>query len=421
MTWLGYDAFLAGVNAYLTRHRHSNTTLADFVAALDSATDRDVAGWVEQWLRTTGFDTVRVTRTAEGPVLHREGSRSHRFTVSAYDDTLAPVGSALVDLGDEPLALADAPVIVPNSGGETYARVRFDEQSWAVLAADLAALPDASARAVVWSAAFDMVRAGELSAEGFLGLVTRHLPRENTVAIAESVLSFATGVLVPRFVPGGGATDAIAQVAAACESGLASDPSPDVATSLTRGLAATTPDADLLERWLINRETHTALDVEPRLRWSAIRRLAALGALDADSIRAERDSDGTVVGALGAAAAMAAIPDPRAKAAAWSQMFDDPDVSNRVFVAVAEGFWDPERLDLVAPYVERYATDAPAVAAARGQAFSQLVGRAFPQIPLDDAALALFDRALAGDAVPTVLRRQWQDQLDDCRSATPQA
>ena len=417
VTWLGYDAFLAGVNAYLTRHRHGNSTLADFVAALDAATDLDVGGWVEAWLRTTGFDTVRVTRTADGPVLHREGSRAHRLSVSAYDDTLAPAGSALVDLGDEPLTLAEAPVIVPNSGGETYARVRFDEQSWAVLASDLAALPDPSARAVVWSAAFDMVRAGELAAEDFLGLVTRHLPRENMVAIVESVVAFCTDVLVPRFVPAGGATDAIAQVAAACETGLASDPSPEVATSLTRGLAATTPDADLLERWLLNRETHTGLEVEPRLRWSAIRRLAALGALDAEAIRAERDSDGTVVGALGAAAAMAAIPEPEAKAAAWAQMFDDPDVSNRVFVAVTGGFWDAEQLDLVLPYVERYVADAPAVAAARGQAFSQLVGHAFPRIPLDEADLALFDRALDGGTVPSVLRRGWQDALDDCRSA----
>ncbi len=68
VTWLGDDDFLAGVNAYLTRHRFGNATLADFVDALDEATDRDVRGWVEAWLRTTGFDTLRVTRDADGPV-----------------------------------------------------------------------------------------------------------------------------------------------------------------------------------------------------------------------------------------------------------------------------------------------------------------------------------------------------------------
>ena len=46
VTWLGDEAFLAGVNDHLTRHRFGNATLADFVAALDDASDRDVRDWV---------------------------------------------------------------------------------------------------------------------------------------------------------------------------------------------------------------------------------------------------------------------------------------------------------------------------------------------------------------------------------------
>ncbi len=67
------------------------------------------------------------------------------------------------------------------------------------------------------------------------------------------------------------------------------------------------------------------------------------------------------------------------------------------------------------PYVARYLAEAPAVAGARGQAFSQLVGRAaFPRIPLTAPDLAALEAALAGD-VPTVLRREWDDALDDVR------
>jgi aminopeptidase N len=149
------------------------------------------------------------------------------------------------------------------------------------------------------------------------------------------------------------------------------------------------------------------------MRWSAIRRLAALGALTPEQIDDERHGDGTVVGELGAARALAAIPHPEAKARAWARMFEDPHVSNRVFFTAAEGFWDPEQVELVHPYVARYLAEAPAVARARGQAFSQLVGRhAFPKIPLGEADLAAVQAALAGD-VPTVLRREWEDHLDD--------
>ena len=74
VTWLGDETFLAGLNAYLTRHRLGNATLADFVSALDADSERDVLDWAERWLRTTGFDTIRVARDGEVPVLTLEGS-----------------------------------------------------------------------------------------------------------------------------------------------------------------------------------------------------------------------------------------------------------------------------------------------------------------------------------------------------------
>ncbi len=279
VTWLGDEAFLAGVNVYLGRHRLGNATLADFVDALDGVTDRDVRGWVEHWLRTTGFDTLRVERDVEGPVLFREGTRPHRVRVSLYDDSLAELGSVLVDVADEPVRLPDAAVVVPNSGGETFARIRLDRDSWAAVERDLVSVTDPGVRSVLWSSAFDLVRCGELSTEGFLGLVTRHLPRESNVGIVESVLAWVHGALVPRHLSPEAVPDAVAQVAAACEAGLASSPAPEVALVLTRGLAATTPDAVLLEGWLVDRVTHTGIDLDQRLRWMAIHRLAALGAI----------------------------------------------------------------------------------------------------------------------------------------------
>eukprot|EP01032_Pedospumella_encystans_P028682 gene28682-32396_t len=97
VTWLGDEAFLAGVNAYLGAHRLGNGTLADFMAALDSASDRDVLGWVDVWLRTSGFDTIRVSRDggADGvPVVTRDGTRPHRLRLTSYDEGADAVGAA---------------------------------------------------------------------------------------------------------------------------------------------------------------------------------------------------------------------------------------------------------------------------------------------------------------------------------------
>ena len=91
--WLGWDTFVKGTNVYLTRHRFGNAELADYLEALDSVTDRDVRGWAESYLRTTGFDTIRVTREGDvpgagtrgltSPPLQRRGParlRRHRHT-----------------------------------------------------------------------------------------------------------------------------------------------------------------------------------------------------------------------------------------------------------------------------------------------------------------------------------------------------
>jgi aminopeptidase N len=371
---------------------------------------------VDSWLRTTGFDTIRATRDTEGVILTREGTRPHRFSVTTYDETLAPVEAGLVDLGDQPVRLPTAAVVVPNSGGETFARVRLDDQSWAALAGDLASVPDDGTRAVVWSTAFDMVRCGDLGTTDLLGLLTRHLPRERRVGIVDGVLAWTLGTLVPRHLAPDQVVDAVAQVAAACESGLASEPDEQVAVSLTLGLARTTPDAVLLQRWLLDRETHTGMPVEPDLRWDAIHRLAALGEISADEITDERLSDGTITGVLGAAKALAALPTPEAKAVTWEKLTAESVLSNREFTATAAGFWNAEQTALVHPYVEPYLTELLALATTRGQAFSHLVARAFPAVPLLDEHVSALERALTGE-VPTVLRRGWEDTLDDLRAA----
>ncbi|MGZ5398958.1 MAG: aminopeptidase N [Nocardioides sp.] len=412
VTWLGDEDFLAGVRGYFARHRFGNATLDDFVAALDVATDRDVEGWVGLWLRTSGFDTIRVTREDDVVVLTREGSRPHRFAVTSYDDDLLALGTELVDLADEPVRLPAAAAVVPNSGGETFARLRLDARSWELLARDLASVAEEDVRAIVWSTAMDLVRCGELAPEEFLGLMTRHLPRERHIGIAEAVLGWTLDTLVVRHLSPEAVVDAVAQVAAACESALASEPDEKLAVSLTRLLARTTPDAMLLQRWLIDRVTHTGLEVDQHLRWLAVARLAALGKLDGEQIAEERTGDGTIQGVLGAAEALAARPDADAKAAAFDRLLGEPPLSNREFVATASGLFDPEHAALVAPYVERYFTEGLALARLRGPSFEEQLGRAFPTVPFTDAQVDSLAQILRDD-VPTVLRRSWEDAYDD--------
>ncbi|MEN8705060.1 MAG: aminopeptidase N [Nocardioides marinisabuli] len=418
VTWLGDDDFLAGVNAHLTRHRFGNATLDDLVEALDAASPRNVRGWAEVWLRRTGFDTVAVRRDHDGvPVLAREGVRPHRFSVTALaaDGTL--VGTRLVDLDEQEVALPEwaGLAVVPNSQGETFARLRLDEQSAQVVAQHLGGVTDDLTRTVLWAHAFDEVRTGALSVDGFLDLVERYLPGEPRPALVSAVLDRTLGPVLTRSTPAADAATLVDRVAAACRAALGATTDDQVAIALTRGLAATSRDADALLAWLETGRTGEGVDLDPGLRWSTVARLAALGALDADAVEAERQRDQTFAGELGAARALAARPTPEAKAAAWAAM-SAPDVSNRVFEATALGLWDPERVDLCTTYVDAYLADSPAICERRGQGFSLVVGRnAFPALELAPEQRQRLADTLASGSVPSVLARLWNDQLDDLR------
>ncbi|GCD91363.1 aminopeptidase [Nocardioides sp. LS1] len=412
VTWLGDETFLRGVNTYLTRFRFANATLDDFVAALDEASDRDVRSWVELWLRTTGFDTIRVERDEAGvPVLHRDGTRPHRIRVTAYDDGAREVGSELVDVADDPVPLPSYAglAVVPNSHGETFARIVLDDASAAVVATGLCRVDDDLTRAVLWTMLFDRVQTRQLGPDEFVDLVARNLPGERSATMVSSVLNRTLGRVLPLRVPAAEAPAALATLASACSTGLEHATSPDLARAFASGYADTCDDPEPLLGWLAS-DAVGELPLAPALRWRAVRRLAALGALDAEAIAAEGARDAGSDGRVGVAAALAARPTAQAKADAWA-VVSDPDVDNRLFTSAMEGLWSPGQADLLAPYVDRYLDEAPTWAA-RGQAFAQVVGRAFPALLLTEQQTDRLRTALEDD-LPTVLRRQWEDRLDD--------
>lgn len=406
VTWLGAADFLAGVNAHLTRHRFANATLEDLLSALDAASPRDVRGWAEVWLRQSGHDTIRVSRSGDVPVLTRDGVRPHRFTVTAYSTSLEPVGSRLVDLADEPLELPEwaGLVVVPNSHGETFARIELDPFSYDTVSHALAALPDALVRAVLWATMLDRVPPAS-----HLELLARQLPRESSPTLVTAALDRTLNDLVRRVLPPSGIPAALEVIAAACA--LDGEPDEQRAVALARGLAWATGDTALLRRWLDADATDQGVALDPPLRWAVVRRLAELGGFEAPEIEAERLRDSTAAGELGAVTALAARPTAEAKSAAWAAMTEDPDVSVHRFKALAAGLWSLSQRELVAPYVPAYVAVAPSLAR-RGSAFAAAVGRAFPALPLTAEELKLVCEALRDD-VPAVLRRHWEDELDD--------
>ncbi|MFC8421048.1 aminopeptidase N [Streptomyces sp. NPDC057236] len=465
VAWLGEKDFLAGINTHFARHRFANATLADFIDSLASATERDVHAWADAWLRTTGVDTLvpepgngdnvywhldighlgdpgiqlapdpdkdRPGMKHAGTLVSAGSKRPHRIAIGVYDHDLHDAGRLVLrDRFEADLPahknVAFSPggtrpaLVVLNDGDLTYAKIRFDADSLDTLRARLSGLPDPLTRAVVWNALRDAVRDGDLPAGDFLDIARAHLPHETDLALVQGVLAFASVHVAGRYLTPDRRPAALATLTELCRDLIRRTEDgdhPGLRLIAVRHRIDTAAHPDTIAAWLADGTVPGGPELDPELRWRVLARLAVLGATDEAAIAAELARDPSASGQEGAARCRAALPDEDAKARAWDAMFGSDDLSNYLFTATAQGFWQPEQADLVRPYVSRYFKAAVAVAARRGPAIAEAAGRwAFPAHAVDAETLRLGEKCLRkADPVPA-LRRKLVDQLDDLARA----
>ncbi|WP_409472691.1 aminopeptidase N [Streptomyces sp. HC307] len=433
VAWLGEKDFLAGINTHFTRHRFGNATLADFIDSLAAATERDVHAWADAWLRTTGVDTLTPRVTGDNGTytltVEHTGSRPHRIAVGLYDPDLTDEGRLTLrerlDLDipqtdGRPIGKRPA-LLLLNDSDLTYAKVRFDPESFRAVRDGLSGLPEPLTRAVVWNALRDAVRDGELPPHTYLETARAHLPRETDLALVQGVLGFATTQITDRYLTPQDRPAALTTISSLCRDLLRrteDGDNPGLRLLAVRHFIDVAAQPDTIAAWLADGTVPGGPELDPELRWRVLARLAVLGATDETAIAAELDRDPSATGQEGAARCRAALPDPAAKHTAWEAMFATDDLSNYLFTATAQGFWQPEQADLVREYVPRYYEDAVAVAARRGPAIADAAGRwAFPTHAVDTDTLRLGEECLRdADPIPA-LRRKLADQLDDLARA----
>jgi aminopeptidase N len=434
VAWLGEKDFLAGINTHFARHKFANATLADFIDSLASGTERDVHAWADAWLRTTGVDTLTptITRADDGThtlTVDREGSRPHRIAVGHYDQDLGDTGRLVLrerlDLDvpqSEPQPLGKRPaLLLLNDGDLTYAKVRFDPDSSEAVRTTLSGLPEPLTRAVVWNALRDAVRDGQLPASAYLDAARAHLPHETDLALVQGVLAFASAQVTDRYLTPEARPAALATLTDLCRDLVRrteDGSNPGLRLIAVRNFIDVAAHPDTIAAWLTEGTVPGGPELDPELRWRVLARLAVLGATDEAAIAAELERDPSATGQEGAARCRAALPDPEAKRTAWEAMFTTDDLSNYLFIATAQGFWQPEQTDLVREYVPRFYTDAVALAARRGPAMADAAGRwAFPAPAVDPETLRLGEECLRDADLVPALRRKLVDQLDDLTRA----
>lgn len=373
--YVGQDAFLAGARLHFARHRFGNATFADLLEALSEASGRDLSGWADQWLTTTGITTLApefhqedgkytsFAVTQEGAEPGAGELRDHRIAVGIYNlrgtgaDAVLErtkrveidVRGARTDVPD----LVDTPVgdvVLVNDDDLTYSMIRLDEGSLATVIDNIGAFTDSMARTLCWSATWQMVRAGQMRARDFVNLVLRGIPGEDKLSVLERVIAQAVSAVNvyadPQWAESTGRdllaqglldyakkeTDADRALVFVNALATVGSSNSDVADALRAIYAG---DAD--------KAGFPAVTVDTDMQWRALKALVSAGLEGEEAIAELEKTDNSALGAQAAIACRASVPTLANKARVWAEatVSGDDAPSNLVIRHLLAGFNAP--------------------------------------------------------------------------------
>ncbi|MEV7216213.1 aminopeptidase N [Kitasatospora cineracea] len=437
VAYVGQDAFFQGVRAYFKRHAWGNTRLADLLGALEEASGRDLRTWSAAWLETAGINVLRPELSVaadgtvesfavlqEAPALPAGARgeavlRPHRIAVGLYelvDGKLVRTDRIELDVDGARTAVPQLAgrkrpaVLLLNDDDLSYAKVRLDADSLAVVTEHLGDFTDSLPRALCWASAWDMTRDGELATRDYLSLALSGLPRESDIGVVQSVQR-QVKLALELYADPAWRESGLQRWAAAAEDALRAAPAgSDHQLAWARtlaGAARTDGQLALLAGLLDGSAEIDGLAVDTELRWTLLARLVATGRADEAAIDAELASDNTSSGQEHAATCRAARPTAAAKAEAWASVVDSDTLTNYVQEAVIAGFQQADQRELLAAYTEKYFASVKQVWETRSHEISQqIIGGLYPAYAVSQATLDATDAWLAAADPAPALRRQ---------------
>ncbi len=379
--WVGIEEFFAGVGAYFQKHAYGNTELKDLLAELETTSGRDLSGWAQQWLETSGVNTLRpeisvddaglITSFRVAQTAHPDYPtiRPHRMAIGFYSFA-SGAGSKLVrvhrleldvdgESTDVPelVGLAKPDLVLLNDDDLAYAKIRLDEASYATAVAHLRDIEDPLARALVWGSAWDATRDAEVAPSSYVDLVLGNIASETESTTIRLSLTQLIQVARQYVAPADRSAtvervgDALWQLAQDAEAGS------DAQFQFVKffaAVASTPAHGDALASLRSGASSLPSLEIDTDLSWELLEGLVLIGRAGEAEIAEALADDDTSNGQQAAARARATIPTSAAKLAALSAAVDDETISNVVLRNMGLGFQHVNDPSSLAPTVGAY-------------------------------------------------------------------
>ena len=377
VAWVGQEPFMRGVSSYFKKHAYQNTELADLLKELEAESGRDLSEWSKIWLETAGVNllvpqiqesdgviesfVILQSAIADYPYL-----RPHRLAVGFYEEVAGKLIRTVrieLDVQGEKTEVLELvgkkrpALILLNDDDLTYAKIRLDERSFATALAKLSKIEDPLARALVWGSVWDATRDGETTARNFIKLVLSHIASETESTTMMTLLRQLLTV-TNLFTAQAHRLESQLQVADGLWK-LAQNSIPESDAQLQfvkffAQFARSDKQLEVIADLLSGKAQLDGLKIDTDLRWELLTSLAVGGKATKARIDVELEADNTANGQKAHAAAIAALPEPKAKQEMFNKLVDTDEMSNALVNSASLAFGRVLETSLLEPFVDQY-------------------------------------------------------------------
>ena len=377
VAWVGQEPFMRGVSSYFKKHAYQNTELSDLLKELEAESGRDLSEWSKLWLETAGVNLLVPEIKESGGVIESFSIvqsaiadypylRPHRLAVGCYEEVNGRlIRTERIELDvqgaktevSELVGKKRPALVLLNDDDLTYAKIRLDEKSFETALAKLSQIEDPLARALTWGSVWDATRDGEASARDFIKLVLGHIADETESTTMMTLLRQLLTVTNLFTAPGTRLASQL-QVAdglwkLAQNSQAGSDAQLQFAKFFAQ-FARSDNQLEIVANLLSGKVQLDGLEIDTDLRWELLTSLSVGGKVTKERIDVELEADNTANGQKAHAAALAALPDAKAKQEMFDKLVDTDEMSNALVNSASLAFGRVLDTSLLEPFVDQY-------------------------------------------------------------------
>eukprot|EP01127_Copromyxa_protea_P000511 TRINITY_DN1042_c0_g2_i1.p1 TRINITY_DN1042_c0_g2~~TRINITY_DN1042_c0_g2_i1.p1 ORF type:complete len:861 (-),score=208.81 TRINITY_DN1042_c0_g2_i1:58-2640(-) len=418
---IGEDAFQEGMRLYFSKYAWGNTTIGDFLGALESVSKGKLSasGWSAEWLETSGLNTLqlqiesedsRVTKCVvrqSAPEAHPT-LRNHYLEVIVYDvvdGNLAlretfpfVVSPSEFSVVDHLVGKPKPAFVFINNNDYAFAKCFLDTDSQNTAVEFLSKFSDSLLRQVLWNSFYDLTRDAIMGVKKFLKLAKQNIIHETDMKLVQTVLD-RVSASAQAFVPDANRIqefDELFKIALeAYQRESASEDQKIVWERAVIGYATSKETVEQVVKLFLGEEDK---GVAQNRRWQIIEKAISWNLPEAASLfEKEKERDKSDTGVRASLTCKTSPFDPAVKAAAWERFVaKDTELSGHERDAEMAGFrWFHQR-SILEEYKSKFFEVVRDIFQNREKEFAgAFAGNLFPYEPEDDIVLERTKELLA--------------------------